>query len=315
MGNSLKLLATIHYRRGRQDEAEREAAGSLEMFLKADNLEGASESHYLLGNIREKEGDHEGALREFEKSIESAQSARDDILRARAGLGVGRILAKRGEYEKSLRKFMESIETFEKLNEVEELPRAYTSAGASAFYVDVDKSLEWHEKCIELSRMIGDVVMLGYGLSNAAGCDIKRGEAKKVIKCHRDERRVEMDFDPTDYFPKMKTHIISQLKKAKARISPLRAPQSSVVNFLKGLPSSEQVGELVKYFSSPLPKHVAKELRKMWKETRRSQTTQAVTVLERFMKENPVREESAPKELEVELEESDLRLIAFVGVV
>ncbi|TET89930.1 MAG: tetratricopeptide repeat protein [Methanomassiliicoccales archaeon] len=198
MGNSLKLLATIHHRRGIQDEAEKEAADSLEVFARVDDLGGASESHYLLGNIREKEGDHEGALKEFEESIKLAQSARDDVLHARAGLGVGRILAKRGEHEKSLKKFMESVETFERLDEVEELPRAYTSAGASAFYVDVDESLGWHEKCIALSRMIGDVVMLGYGLSNAAGCHIKKGDTGNALRCLEEASEVFERVDQKD---------------------------------------------------------------------------------------------------------------------
>ena len=198
VGNSLKLLATIHYRRGMRDEAEKEAADSLEVFARVDDLEGASESHYLLGNIREKEGDHEGALKEFEESIKLAQSAGDDVLHARSGLGVGRILAKRGEYGKSLRKFLESVETFERLDEVEELPRAYTSAGASAFYADVDESLGWHEKCIALSRMIGDVVMLGYGLSNAAGCSIKKEETKNALRYLEEASEIFESIDQKD---------------------------------------------------------------------------------------------------------------------
>ncbi|MCK4444334.1 MAG: hypothetical protein KAW09_07305, partial [Thermoplasmata archaeon] len=89
-----------------------------------------------------------------------------------------------------------------------------------------------------------------------------------------------MDFDPTDFFPKMKTHILRQLKKAKTKISPLRVPQSSIVNFLKGLPPSDKVSEVTKYYSGSLPKHITKELRRIWKEARRSQPTQVVTVLE-----------------------------------
>ena len=181
MASSLKLLGTIHYRKGMEEEARKEISDSLDIFMGVDDLGGASEAHYLLGGVKENRGDLEGAVKEFEKSVEFAKSSKDDVLTARANLGIGRVLAKRGRYKESLSKFEESVETFEKLDEVEELPRAYTSAGASSFYIDVDESLGWHEKCIALSRRIGDVIMLGYGLSNAAGCHIKKGDAGNAL--------------------------------------------------------------------------------------------------------------------------------------
>lgn len=198
MANSLKLLGTIHHRKGMDEEAKKEVFDSLDIFLGADNLGGASEAHYLLGNIREKGGKLEGALMEFKKSMEFAKSSGDDVLQARASLGIGRILAKKGRYEESLKKFEESVETFKKLDEVEELPRAYTSAGASSFYIDVDESLRWHEKCIELSREIGDVIMLGYGLSNAAGCHIKKGDTGNALRLLEEASEIFERIDQKD---------------------------------------------------------------------------------------------------------------------
>jgi tetratricopeptide (TPR) repeat protein len=198
MANSLKFLGMIHHRKGMEEEAKKEIFDSLDLFLQVDDLGGASEAQYLLGNIREKGGKLEGALMEFEKSMEYAESSQDDMLHARASLGIGRILAKKGRYEESLKKFEESVETFEKLDEVEELPRAYTSAGASSFYMDVDDSLTWHEKCIELSRRIGDVIMLGYGLSNAAGCHIKKGDTGKALRLLEEASEIFEGVDQKD---------------------------------------------------------------------------------------------------------------------
>lgn len=198
MANSLKLLGTIHHRKGMDDDAKKEILDSLDIFLGIDDLGGASEAHYLLGNIREKGGKLEGALTEFKKSMEYAESSQDDVLQARASLGIGRILAKKGRYEESLKKFERSVETLEKLDEVEELPRAYTSAGASSFYIDVDDSLGWHEKCIELSRRIGDVILLGYGLSNAAGCHIKKGDTGKALRLLEEASEIFESVDQKD---------------------------------------------------------------------------------------------------------------------
>lgn len=182
MAKALRLMAEIHHKKGLDVEAKEEIRGSLKIHMKINDLGGASEDHYVLGNTKETAGDLEGALREFEISGKLAESSEDEVLQARANLGVGRILAKKGGYKDSLEKFKESIKTFERLDEADELPRAYTSAGASAFYLDIDESLEWHEKCMDVSRKVGDIVMFGYGLSNAAGCYNKKEETKKALQ-------------------------------------------------------------------------------------------------------------------------------------
>ncbi|MFQ6061369.1 MAG: tetratricopeptide repeat protein, partial [Thermoplasmata archaeon] len=170
VARSLKLLGEMHHRRGMLKEAEEEFNESLRAYVKAEDLRGASECHYFLGAIEEKRGDLEEALKEYEESLKIAESSHDDILKAKAGLGIGRVLGRKGRYEESLERFKESIETFERLDAFDELPRAYTNAGASAYGLDIGESLGWHEKCVKLARQTGDVRMLGTGLSNAAGC-------------------------------------------------------------------------------------------------------------------------------------------------
>lgn len=177
---ALRLLGEIHHRRGMLKEAEKEFGESVRTCVEAKDLRGASEGHYFLGAIKEKGGELEEALKEYEESRKLAESSKEDTLQAKAGLGIGRILGRRGRYEESLEEFRESIETFERFDEVDELPRAYTSAGASAFSLDIDESLGWHEKCVKLAKQTGDVRTLGIGLSNAAGCLINKNETKKA---------------------------------------------------------------------------------------------------------------------------------------
>lgn len=191
----LRLLGDIHFSKGMRERAYEEATRSLHIFGEIGDPVGVAQSRYLLGSIMERDGDLQEARGEFESSLASAKEAEDDVLRAKANLGIGRVLARRGRYEESLEKFRESIETFERLDEAEELPRAYTSAGASAFYLDIDEALEWHEKCMQASRQIGDVVMLGYGLSNAAGCLVKK---KDTARAHRYLERASEIFQTLD---------------------------------------------------------------------------------------------------------------------
>ncbi len=195
IARALRLLGEVHHRRELRDKAEKEFTESLKIHMRMNDLAGASEDRYFLGAIKERRGDLEGAHDEFEKSLGLADSARDEILKSRAILGIGRILALQGKCEESLKRFKESIEIFERLDEVDELPRAYTSAGSSAFYLDVNESLKWHEKCVKLAKTIGDVRMLGYGLSNAAGCYIEKKETKKARQNLEDASEIAKKLD------------------------------------------------------------------------------------------------------------------------
>ncbi|MFQ6107015.1 MAG: tetratricopeptide repeat protein [Thermoplasmata archaeon] len=195
---ALRLLGEIHHRRGMLEESEKEFGESIRTCVEVKDLRGASEGHYFLGAVKEKRGELEEALKEYEESRKLAESSKEDTLQAKAGLGIGRVLGRRGRYEESLERFKESIETFERLDEIDELPRAYTSAGASAFSLDVGESLGWHEKCVKLARMTGDVRMLGTGLSNAAGCLIMENEAKKAEEYLEEAFEIFRNLDEKD---------------------------------------------------------------------------------------------------------------------
>jgi tetratricopeptide (TPR) repeat protein len=182
VARSLKMMGEVHHRRHMVSEAEKEFQECLRIHTNLEDSGGMSDDHYFLGAIKERRGDLKGAMKEFEKSLELAESAEDDVLRGRATMGMGRVFAQEGKYRESLRMFESSIKTYEKLDETDELPRAYTCAGSSAFYLDLDESLKWHEKCIERAKDIGDVRMLAYGKSNAAGCYIEKKETKKAAQ-------------------------------------------------------------------------------------------------------------------------------------
>lgn len=73
------------------------------------------------------------------------------------------MFAKKGKYEDSLNRMKESIEILERLEEDDELPRTCANAGASAFYVNLDESLKWHEKSLILFLRGDDVDAMSKG--------------------------------------------------------------------------------------------------------------------------------------------------------
>jgi len=198
VARALQRMGEVHFGKGIMDKAEGEFGESLLIRTRLGDLSGASENRYFLGVIKEKKGDLQGALKDYQEAGRLAKASEDDVLWARATLGIGRVRANEGKYRESLKEFMASIDVFEKMDEVDELPRAYTCAGSSTFYLDADEAIGWHQKCIEISRRTGDLRMLGHGLSNMAGCFNKKKEPKKALQHLREAARIFKMLDEKD---------------------------------------------------------------------------------------------------------------------
>ncbi|MEE9223186.1 MAG: tetratricopeptide repeat protein [Thermoplasmata archaeon] len=181
LSKSMRMLALLQYTRGVFDESESEFSESLKMSLKANDLSGVAEAQYYMGAINEDRGNYDEATAKYKESAETSQSAGEKALEARAKLALGRMYGKKGSYKDSMETIKESIRTFEELEQYDELPRAYANAGATAFYIDLDEALKWHEKSMETANRNSDLRMQGYSLSNLAGVYNKKGEPKKAL--------------------------------------------------------------------------------------------------------------------------------------
>jgi tetratricopeptide (TPR) repeat protein len=182
LAEALRNIGTINERRQKFDKSLDFFQKSIKAARKADDLHGLASDYYNIGAIFERRGDYEKALGSYKTAEGYAEKSRSEIDMGRVYLGTGRILAKKGLYRESIKSMKRSINLFEKNGTTDELPKAYTSLGSTEFYLNVNNAIKWHEKCIDISEKIGNMRGLGYGLSNAAGCYIKKGDYKKAAK-------------------------------------------------------------------------------------------------------------------------------------
>jgi len=87
-------------------------------------------------------------------------------------------------------------------------------------------------------------------------------EIIRLIRCRREEPRVELDFEPYDIIQKLKEHILARLRTATLKPPKLKSPQNNIVNWLQGL--GNRGVALLEYFSVPLPDIYLRDLRKLW---------------------------------------------------
>jgi tetratricopeptide (TPR) repeat protein len=184
LAEAMRNIGAIYQRRQSYGKALEYFNRSLKVSRAIRDFQGIASDYYNRGTIFERKGNYSKALSQYDLCGEYAQKCSSDIGIGRACLGRGRILAQWARFQESVEVLEKAQKIFERLGEVNDLLITYASLGASEFYLDIDKAIEWHGKCRELSERVRNVRMHGYALSNLSGCYIERelyGEAKRCL--------------------------------------------------------------------------------------------------------------------------------------
>jgi tetratricopeptide (TPR) repeat protein len=175
------IAGLVQQKRSDVAESRENLERSLEISTRIGEWDSSAEVHYILGALYERTGEMESAMVQYRKSMDCSERADWWIGESRARLGVGRVLGRRGKYEESLEEIQQAVKEFEDMEATNDLARAYGALGATTFYLDKEKALEYHEKSILASRKTGEVRLRAMGLTNASACYAERGEFKKAL--------------------------------------------------------------------------------------------------------------------------------------
>ncbi|MGB9700577.1 MAG: helicase-related protein [Thermodesulfobacteriota bacterium] len=133
-------------------------------------------------------------------------------------------------------------------------------------------------------------------------------EVIRLIRCKKEEPRIELDFDPFEIINKIKDHILGRLRTMTLKPPKLKSPQNQIVNWLQVL--GNKVSDLLEYFSNPLPDIYLRDLRKLW--SNRALSEEALIIMLREFKNNhPVTIVEKPTSV---LAEPELKLVSFIGL-
>ena len=133
-------------------------------------------------------------------------------------------------------------------------------------------------------------------------------EVIRLIRCKKEEPRVELDFDPYEIISKIKEHILARLRTATLKPPKLKSPQNQIVNWLQVL--GNKVSDLLEYFSPPLPDIYLRDLRKLW--SNRALSEEALIISLRDFRDNhPITPVEKPT---IATEEPELKLVSYIGL-
>ena len=131
----------------------------------------------------------------------------------------------------------------------------------------------------------------------------------RLIRCQEYEDRVEPDFDVYDIIERVKEHLLARLRTSTLKPSKLKSPQNQIVNWLQGLGAGD--GDLLEYFSEPLPDIYLRDLRSLWISKGLSEEI-LLPKLREFKEGHPLQPEK--ERIVKSPEEPELRLVCYLAI-
>ncbi len=129
------------------------------------------------GLLAEDLADLPRAERMYERATALAHTAGLPELEVECHIAFARLQAARGDLTEALDRKTRALEIAERLGDWHLLARLHVAMGTTLFELQrYDDAMQAYEHGIETARRIGDTRMLAYGLYNAAGAYIRRGD-------------------------------------------------------------------------------------------------------------------------------------------
>ena len=198
---ALRSIGGIHCKRSEWDEAVKNLKDALRISRKLKDDYGIANAQYWLGAVAAKRGEYDKAISHYNKCMNYAKRINYKPGLAKTYTGMGDVYRDKGEYLKAIKSYNKSISILNKMGQIYEMSDVYNRIGITYCKQGgkEDQALEYYLKRIDISKKIGDIRGVGYGLSNAAECYTSKGSLDKALEsCNKamkifaktDERRM-----------------------------------------------------------------------------------------------------------------------------
>ncbi len=201
ISQSLRSIGGIHCKRSEWDNANQYLNKALRISRKLKDNYGVANAHYWLGAVFGRRGEYDKAIEHYRKCMNYAKRINYLPGMAKTHTGMGDVYRDKGEFNKAIKNYNKSIEILTQMGHIYEMSDVYNRIGITYCKQGgkEEQAIEYYMKRIDISKRIGDIRGIGYGLSNAAECYTTKGHLDKALEsCNRamkifaktDERRM-----------------------------------------------------------------------------------------------------------------------------
>jgi tetratricopeptide (TPR) repeat protein/nucleoside-triphosphatase THEP1 len=177
-------LARIYFRRSDWTNAISNLDLALKISLAQKNEYGIANTYFWLGSVRHRQGKYDEAVEYFTKCMVFAKKMNYLPAIAKTYTGISDVYVDQGKYNEAIEFYKKSIDILRETGHIYEMSDVYNRIGVAYCKQGdkVDKALEYYYKRIEVSQRIGDILGVGYSLSNAAECFSYKMRLDEAIK-------------------------------------------------------------------------------------------------------------------------------------
>ncbi len=178
-------LARIYFQRSDWLNALKNLEEGLKISIEQKNDYGIANSYFWFGQVSHRQGEFDQAIDYFNKCMEYAKKINYLPGLARTYSGLSDVYVDQGKYDKAIQYYEKSIEILNNTGHIYQMSEVYNRIGV-AYCKQRDKvesALKYYNKRIEISQDIGDIIGVGYSLSNAAECYTYKMQLDEALKC------------------------------------------------------------------------------------------------------------------------------------
>lgn len=201
VSQSLRSIGGIHCKRSEWDEATQYLTRSIKISRTLKDYYGIANAHYWLGSVSARRGEYDKAIDHYRKCMNFAKRINYLPGIAKTHTGMGDVYRDKGDFNKAIKNYNKSIEILTQMGHIYEMSDVYNRIGITYCKQGgkEEQAIEYYMKRVDISKKIGDIRGIGYGLSNAAECYTTKGLLDKALEsCNRamkifaktDERRM-----------------------------------------------------------------------------------------------------------------------------
>jgi tetratricopeptide (TPR) repeat protein/DNA-binding MarR family transcriptional regulator len=178
-------LARIFFQRSDWTNSLQNLEEALKISISQKNDYGIANTYFWLGSVYHRQGKYDLAIDYFNKCMDFAKKINYLPGIARTYTGLSDVYIDQGNFNKAIEFYQKSIEILHDTGHIYQMSHVYNRIGVAYCKQGdkIDKALEYYNKRIEISKSIGDIIGIGYSLSNAAECYTYKLRLDEALQC------------------------------------------------------------------------------------------------------------------------------------
>lgn len=199
MADLYTKIGIVYFEKGEYDEALENYLKGLELSEELGNKQLTSIAIGCIGSVYERKGDYDKAMTHFERDLQLCEELGDKQGIAIALGLIGELLSYKGDFYKAIDYLQKNLMICEGLGYQKGIAKAVNTLADVFFYLkEYNRSLQYYNRAIEVTRKIGNKLVLGFSLTEKGAVLIETAGLDELNTVVQDALTIAMELGNPD---------------------------------------------------------------------------------------------------------------------